>query len=155
MRHQCLTPLRNAAIMPFHCDIEARERKIARRVVLLQIVAALVSACIGYSINGAAGFAAVLSGGGVSVVNGAMLAWRMSRASHYTYDAQHQLKLMYFYTIERFLVVVVLLCLCIAVLKLSPLEFLCGFVVGQMVLSVGRLFLNGFVTEMVANKNVK
>lgn len=142
--------------MPSHFDIEAKEKKIARRVVLLQIVVTLVGACVGYSIKGAPEFAAILSGGGTSVVNGAMLVWRMSQfASRHVCDAQYQLKLMYFYAIERFLVVVVLFCLCIVVLKLSPLVLLGGFVMGQVVLPVGRLFLSGFVTEIMANKNVK
>jgi hypothetical protein len=51
---------------------------------------------------------------------------------------------MYYYAAERFLVVLVLLCLCIAVLKLSPLGLLGGFVIGQAVLPAGRLLLSSF-----------
>ena len=49
---------------------------------------------------------------------------------------------MYFYAAERFLVVVVLLGLCLAALKLSPLAVLGGFVMGQAALLAARLFLN-------------
>ena len=49
---------------------------------------------------------------------------------------------MYFYAAERFLAVVVLLGLCMAVFKLSPLALLGGFVMVQTALLVARLFLN-------------
>jgi hypothetical protein len=154
-QQQCLTPPENAAIITALFDVEAKEKKIARQVVLLQMVVTLIGASIAYSIKGTPQFAiAVLSGGGVAVVNGALLAWRMVRAAlHPAHEAHHQLRLMYFYAAERFLVVVVLLCLCIAVLKLSPLALLGGFVMGQAVLPVGRLFLSSFKTEIVT-KNV-
>jgi len=56
-------------------------------------------------------------------------------------NAHHQLRLMYFYAAERFLVVVVLLLLCMAALKLSPIALLSGFIAGQAVLLVARLLL--------------
>ena len=145
---QCLTPPENAAIIAALLDVEAKEKKIARQVILLQIVATLFGASIAYSIKGTPQFAiAVLSGGGISVVNGVLLAWRMVRAaSHPAHEAHHQLRLMYFYAAERFLVVVVLLCLCIAVLKLSPLALLGGFVMGQAILLAGRFILSSFKT---------
>jgi ATP synthase protein I len=154
-QQQCLTPPENAAIIAAFLDVEAKEKKIARQVNLLQIAVTLIGASIAYSIKGTPQFAiAVLGGGGVSVVNGALLAWRMARAAlHPAHEAHHQLRLMYYYAAERFLVVVVLLCFFIAVLKLLPLALLGGFVMGQAVLSVGRLFLSSFKTEIVT-KNV-
>jgi len=123
---------------------------MARQVVGLQAATALIVAGIVYSLNGTPQVAiAVLSGGLVSVLNGALLAWRMSRAAlhsalevHHPSSAHHQLRLMYFYAAERFLVVVVLLGLCLAALKLSPLAVLGGFVMGQAALLAARLFLN-------------
>lgn len=155
MQQQCLTPPENAAIIITLFDVGAKEKKIARQVILLQMVVTLIGASIAYSIKGTSQFAiAVLSGGGVAVVNGTLLAWRMVRAAlHPAHEAHHQLRLMYFYAAERFLVVIVLLYLCIAVLKLSPLALLGGFVIGQAVLPVGRLFLSSFKTEIVT-KNV-
>lgn len=152
---QCLTHPENAAIIAALFDVEAKEKKLARQVLGLQMVATLVVAGIAYGMKGTPQFAlAVLSGGGVSVVNGALLAWRMSRAALSSIqNAHHQLRLMYFYAAERFLVVVVLLGLCMATLKLSPLALLGGFVIGQAVLLVGRLFLSSFKTEIVT-KNV-
>lgn len=143
---QCLTPPENAAIIAALFDIEAKENKLARQVLGLQVVVTLAITVVAYGIEGTPQFAlAVLSGGGVSVVNGAMLAWRMSRAAlSSVQNAHHQLRLMYFYAAERFLVVVVLLGLCMVALKLSSLALLGGFVMGQAVLLAARLFLIRF-----------
>ena len=147
---QCLTPPESTTIIATLCAVEAGEKRLARQVVGLQAATALVTAGIAYGLNGTPQDAiAVLSGGLVSVLNGALLAWRMSRAAlrfaHEARDpssAHHQFRLMYFYAAERFLVVVVLLGLCLAVLKLSPLAVLGGFVMGQAALLAARLFLN-------------
>jgi ATP synthase protein I len=150
IQQQCLTPSEIAAIIPALLDVEEKERKIARQVVWLQMMVTLTAASIAYSTNGTPQFVlAVISGGGVSVINGAMLAWRMSRSAlHSARDGQDsravhlQLRLLYFYVAERFLVIVVLLGLCMAVLKLSPLALLTGFVMGQFALLSARLLLN-------------
>ena len=140
---ECLTPPVNAAIIAALFDVEAREKRLARQVLGLQIAVTLVLTGIAWGMKGTPQVAlAVLSGGGVSVVNGALLAWRMSRAAlSSVQNAHHQLRLMYFYAAERFLVVVALLGLCLAVLKLSPPALLGGFVMGQAVLLAARLFL--------------
>lgn len=141
---QRLTPPLNAAIIAALFDAETKEKKLARQVVGTQMVVTLVVAGMVYGMKGSPQLAlAVLSGGGVSVVNGALLAWRMSRAALTSVqNAQHQLRLMYFYATERFLVVAVLLGLCMAALKLFPLAVLSGFVMGQAVLLTARLFLS-------------
>jgi F0F1-type ATP synthase assembly protein I len=149
-QQQCLTLSGNAAIIPALFEAEARERKIARQVVWLQILVTLTGASIAYSMKGTPQFAlAVLCGGGVSVANGTLLAWRMSRPAssfaseaHHPLGVTHQLRLLYFYAAERFLVVVTLLSLCMAALKLSPFALLAGFVTGQSVLLVARLLLS-------------
>lgn len=161
LQRQSLTPLENAAIIAALYAAEAREKKLARKVVGFQVAMALIIAGVAYSWNGLPQFAlAVLSGGLVSSVNGALLAWRMSRSvlhsgreAHCSADAHYQLRLMYFYVAERFLVVFVLLGLCMAVLKLLPLAVLGGFVVGQAVLLAAQLILSRFKTETVI-KNV-
>lgn len=149
-QQQCLTPPENAAIIVSLFAVEAREKRLARLVVSLQVGVTLIAAGIAYSLNGTPHYAlAVFCGGLVSVLNGALLAWRMTRASlHSAHEAHHpsgahrQLRLMYFYAAERFLAVVVLLGLCLAVLGLAPLAVLCGFVMGQAALLAARLFLN-------------
>lgn len=129
--------------------METREKRLARQVVGLQVVITLIATGIAYSLNGSLQFALAMLGGGlVSVLNGALLAWRMSRAvlhsAHETHSpsgAHQQLRLMYFYAAERFLVVVALLGLCLVVLKLTPLAVLGGFVMGQAALLAARLIL--------------
>jgi hypothetical protein len=147
VHQQCLTPPENAAIIPALLDVEAKEKKIARQGILLQVVATLIGASIAYGIKGTPQFAiAVLSGGAISVVNAALLAWRMARAAlHPAHEAHHQLRLLYFYAAERYLVVVLLLCICFAVPELSPLALLGGFVMGQALFLAGRLFFRRLV----------
>jgi small-conductance mechanosensitive channel len=147
---QRLTATENTTIIVSLFADEVREKGLARQVVGLQLAVALITAGIAYSVDSASQYAlATLSGGLVSVLNGAMLAWRMSRpVSHSAHEAHHpgrahqQLRLMYFYAAERFLVVVVLLGLCMAALRFSPLAVLGGFVMGQAVLLAARLILN-------------
>jgi hypothetical protein len=146
LQQRSLTPTENAAIILAILDVEAKEKKIARQVILLQMLVTLFGASIAYNIKGTPQFAiAVLGGGGISMVNGVLLAWRMVRAAtHPAHEAHHQLRLMYFYATERFLVVIALLCLSIVVLKLSPLALLGGFVMGQAVFLAGRFILSSF-----------
>jgi hypothetical protein len=148
---QRLTPSKNAAIIPplFEAEAEEKEKRLARQVAVLQIVAMLVAAGIAYSVKGMPQFAiAVLSGGGVSVLNGALLNWRRSRAAALSlaHDAHQQLRLMYFYAAERFFAVIALLGVCLAALDLPPLAVVGGFVTGQVVLIAARLILSKFKT---------
>ncbi|MDP2145025.1 MAG: ATP synthase subunit I [Gallionella sp.] len=140
---QSLTPQKNAAIIRALFDAEVKEKQLARTVVGWQLAGVLAVAGAAYGIGKTPQYAiAVLSGGVVSVLNGALVAWRMSRAAAVSaHDAHLQLRLLYFYAAERFLVVVALLALCMAVLKLSPLAVLGGFVFGQAVLLSARLLL--------------
>jgi hypothetical protein len=149
MPQECLTPPESATIIASLFAVDVREKRLARRVVRLQMAFTLIATVIVYGLSGSLPFAvAVLSGGLISVLNGALLAWRMSRAAlHSVHEAHpsgahHQLRLMYYYAAERFLAVAVLLGLCLVALKLSPLAVLGGFVAGQAVLLAARLFLN-------------
>ncbi|MDD2699654.1 MAG: ATP synthase subunit I [Sideroxydans sp.] len=140
---ECLTPRENAAIIPPLFRAEEQEKKSARQVIMLQTLVTLLTAGVvavwGSSPQNAI---AVLGGGGISILNGALLAWRMSRASQRpVHGAHQQLRLMYFYAAERFLAVVVLLGLVLVVLKDSPLWVIGGFVLGQATLMAARLLL--------------
>lgn len=141
---QSLTPPLNAAIIPALFKAEAQEKRLARKVLGLQVLVALIATgVVAYGWEGSPQYAiAVFGGGGVSVLNGALLAWRMSRAALYpVQDAHQQLRLMYYCAVERFLAVVISLGICMTVLKLLPLGVLSGFVLGQSVLLAARLLL--------------
>ena len=107
---QRLTPPENIAIIAALLEVEAKEKKLARQVVGLQLAITLLVASMVYVISGSPQTAlAALCGGGISVVNGTLLAWRMSRAAlSSVQNAHHQLRFLYFYAAERFLVVVAL-----------------------------------------------
>ncbi|TNC97575.1 MAG: ATP synthase I chain [Gallionellaceae bacterium] len=137
-----LTPPLNAAIIAALVEAEAQEKQQIRRVTGVQLLVAVLAGGVALGVGATPQFAmAVLIGGGVSVLNGAMMAWRMSRANQRSaQDAHLQLRLMYFYAAERFFLVVVSLGLAMAILKL-PLAVLGGFVSGQAALLVARLFL--------------
>ena len=141
---QSLTLPLNAAIIAALFNAEVQEKQMARKILWLQALVVVIAAGItAYSWKSSPQYTiAVLGGGGVSVLNGALLAWRMSRAAKYpNHDAHQQLRLMYFYAAERFLAVVAALGICLAMLKLTPLAVLGGFVLGQAVLLLARLFL--------------
>jgi hypothetical protein len=156
-QQQSLTPPENAAIIPAVLDVEVEEIKKTRQVVGLQMAVTLAVTGVAYSTGGGPQLAlAVLSGGSVSIINGVLLAWRLSRSvsctvneAHQSLDAQLQLRRLYFYAAERFLVVVALLGLCMAALKLPSPAVLAGFVMGQAVMMLARIFLNKFKTEIV------
>jgi hypothetical protein len=137
-----LTSPVNAAIIAALLEAEAEEKQQTWRVAQMQILVILIASAIAYGIKATPQFAvAVLSGGGVAVLNSVLIAWRMSQADRRsTHDAQLQLRLLYFYATERFILVVVLLGVSIVILKL-PLIVLGGFVLGQAVLLSARLFL--------------
>ncbi len=144
VQQESLTPPLNAAIIATLLKAEVKEKKIAVDLLWLQVIVSLIAAGItAYISKNSQQFAiAVLCGGGVSVLNSALIAWRMTRATlHSNHDAHQQLRLLYFYTIERFASVVLLLGICLLVVKLEPLAVLSGFVLGQTVLLLGRLIL--------------
>jgi len=137
-----LTPPLNVAIISALAEAEAKEKQQMRRVTGVQLLVSVTAGGAALGVGATPQLAiAVLIGGGVSVLNGAMMAWRMSRANNRSaHDAHLQLRLMYFYTTERFFLVVVSLGLAMAILKL-PLAVLGGFVLGQAALMAARLFL--------------
>lgn len=140
---ESLTPPLNAAIIAALFRAEVQEQKLARRIIGVQFLVILAAAGAAYGWESSPKYAiAVLGGGGASVLNGILQAWRMSRASsNPSCDAHQQLRLMYFYAAERFLAVVTTLGICLAVLKFSPLAVVCGFALGQATLIAARLLL--------------
>lgn len=154
-RCQSLTPQEIAVIMPELLRDEANENKKARKIAWMQFVMTLVSAGATYGATGSKQLAiAVVWGGLISVTNSAILAWRMGHSTVQTaLSPQYQVRLLYFYAAERFVVVVALLCLCMAALRLSPSGLIGGFLVIQGLQLIGRWLMGSFKTG-VKTKNV-
>jgi hypothetical protein len=123
-------------------DAEFKEKQVAWRVVGVQALGILVLMMVVWLVvRQPQVVVAVGSGGAVSVLNGILLAWRMSRSVRLSIPDVHlQLRLMYYYAAERFLVAMLLLAVCLVALKLPPLAMMGGFVVGQVLFLVARLF---------------
>lgn len=139
---ESLTPPLNAAIIAKLLIVEDKEKKLAKGLLWLQAAVTLIATGITayFSKNSQQIAIAVLCGGGVSILNNALLTWTMTRAALYSnHDAHQQLRLLYFYAIERFLVTVLLLAICLVVIRFAPLAVIGGFVLGQTVLLLARL----------------
>lgn len=141
-QHESLTPQAKVAIIAPLKESIAQEKKQIRRLIASQLVLASAVAGICHGLGATPQISmAVLIGGGVSVLNSLILAWRMARsAGRTTHDAQLQLRLMFFFAAERFLLVMLLLGLAMALTK-YPLAVLGGFVSGQAVMILARLCL--------------
>lgn len=129
--------------MPPLFNTDSQEKTLAGKVIWFQIIITLVASGAANSWESSQQYAIpILGGGGVSVLIGVLLAWRMNRRfPHPANDARQQLTQMYFYAAERFLAVIALLGICLIVLKLSPLAVVIGFVLGQIALVMGWLFI--------------
>jgi len=98
-----------------------------RQLTFLGIFVGL-AAGIALYFNGSAGVAAVLFGGGITVINVLLQHWYMRRAKRQARaDAEHNLRLMMSCAIQRFIATVVLFALGMGALKLPPLAVIGGF----------------------------
>ena len=147
-----LTPLAIAANMPALYEGLEREKQIARRVVQFQMLSALLAFVISYyAFESITVAISLFCGATVSLVNGTLLAFRMTGSDkakkQYCLDfndAGLQLRKLYFFAVERFIVVVTLLSLCMVILKVTALAVLSGFVLGQVTLFTAQILLSRF-----------
>lgn len=95
---------------------------------VIVIVAMLGGAWQGWTVAGA-----LLYGGGVALLNAAMLVWRWHRGRRdYHCDGERHLKSFHRSFLERFFVVAILLATGLGALSLAALPLLTGFIVGQL-----------------------
>lgn len=140
--HDSLTPQAKAAIIAPLKQSAAQEKQQTGRLIATQFSLICAMSILSYGFSVAPKICLALwSGGGISILNSCLLAWRMSRADkHAPLDAQQQLRLLFFYAAERFLLVMLLLALAMALSRL-PLAVIGGFVAGQAVMIITRLYL--------------
>ena len=97
--HERLTPRENAAIIPPPDIVPAQEKEKNRQLITLQLVAvsAIAAGCLGYGATPQESIA-VWGGGGVSIFNSWLIAWRIKRANRQALrNAQLQLRLLFFF----------------------------------------------------------
>ncbi len=103
------------------------------RTAELQIVISVVAGVLGYVLQGEAVAKAALYGGAVALMSTLLLLWRMRRSNREMLLEAHQhLWLFYRSSLERFLVVCVLLALGMGPFNLVPVVVLIGFVASQL-----------------------
>ncbi|MBT8116662.1 MAG: ATP synthase subunit I [Gammaproteobacteria bacterium] len=106
-----------------------------RKLAALQLTLILVTSVLFYWWNGAGAAVATLFGGGIAMVNVALLLWRRTRAERgRAMSAGESMRLLYRSALERFIAVIALFALGMGVLKLYAPALLTGFIVGQLAL---------------------
>lgn len=117
----------------------------ALHVVGIQAIVAITSATAAYFLDDPLAAKSVLFGSSASLSNGLMLAWHIRERL----DAGHRepaahLRAMYRASLERYVVVALLLVAGLRFLGFEPLYVLAGFVAGQVGLVAARMLRNGF-----------
>jgi ATP synthase protein I len=106
-----------------------------RKLAALQLTLVMVTTVLFYLWSGAGAAVSTLFGGGIAMVNMALLLWRRERAERgRAMSAGESIRLLYRSALERFIAVIALFALGMGVLKLYAPALLTGFVVGQLAL---------------------
>ncbi|MBY0579066.1 MAG: ATP synthase subunit I [Burkholderiales bacterium] len=116
----------------------------AFRVVGIQIIIAIISATTAYFLDNPLAAKSVLWGAFASLANGLMLAWNIGERFDANRSPGTHLGAMYRSSIERYIVVMLLLVAGLRLLGLAPLYVVAGFVAGQVGFVAARLLMNGF-----------
>lgn len=115
------------------------------RIMGIQIIVAIISATAAYFLDNPLAAKSVLWGSFASLANGLMLAWKIREKLDVTKRSPGEhLGAMYRSSLERYVVVILLLAVGLRLMGLAPLYVVAGFVAGQVALVVARLLMNGF-----------
>ncbi len=114
----------------------------AFRVVGIQIIVAITSAITAYFLVNFHAAESIIWGAIASMTNSSMLEWRI-REKVGERSAGDHLKSIYLASLERYVVVGMMLVTGLKFLGLAPLLVVAGFVVGQVGMIAARLLLNG------------
>lgn len=106
-----------------------------RKLAALQLTLVMATSVLFYLWNGAFAAASTGFGGGIAMINIALLLWRRDRVDRgRALSAGESIRLLYRSMLERFIAVIVLFWLGMGVLELFAPALLAGFVVGQLAL---------------------
>lgn len=115
-------------------------RKTLRRLVTIQLF--LVLACAGIFLGVKGGFEAISAvyGGGIALLSTLISAWRLLRATEAaSRDARSGMAELYIGAAVRFVLVLGLMAVGMAVLKLNPLAVILGFAAAQVGYTFNRV----------------
>lgn len=113
----------------------------ASRVASLQAVAAVFNASLLLLLLGRDAATASFFGGVAAMANTLFLAWGMRAAMRRpAQDARQELSWLVRSSMERFLMVALLIVAGLSWLKLMPVPLLIGFVLGQLTLVISTIF---------------
>ncbi len=113
----------------------------AYRVVGVQAVTVILGASLLFFWLGRNVAVAAFFGGAVAVANALFLVWCMrAGAQRPVQDARQELAWLVRFSMERFLMVALLVVAGLGWLKLMPVPLLIGFVLGQLTLAVSTIF---------------
>ena len=114
------------------------------RIIRLQALVASAGAGLSYVLLNASAAGAVLYGGAAALANTLFWLWRIRQSERRPFlNVQQSLRSLYRASLERFLVVSVLLVAGMGVLGLMPLAVLAGFVLGQLTLIISPILMRG------------
>lgn len=113
----------------------------AYRVVSLQAVSVVFATSLLFFLLGKEGAKAGFFGGAVAVANALFLVWCLrAGAQRPVQGARQELAWLVRFSMERFLMVALLIVAGLGWLKLMPAPLLIGFVLGQLTLVVSTIF---------------
>lgn len=106
---------------------------------VLQVLAVVIGSVFVYAMLGPRDALAACYGGATALANTLFIVWRMRQSQRAVeLDAFRQLRSLYRSSMERFIVVGVLLAIGMGVLHLAGLPLIAGFVFGQVSLMVSQ-----------------
>ncbi|MGB5259076.1 MAG: ATP synthase subunit I [Gammaproteobacteria bacterium] len=106
-----------------------------RKLAVVQLALVTATSVLFYVWIDATAAAASLFGGGIAMVNVALLLWRRDRADRgRALSAGESIRLLYRSALERFFAVIALFALGLGALELYAPALLAGFIVGQLAL---------------------
>lgn len=137
-----LTAKEKAAIIPQLSAGKRMEMRQAMQLLGMQALAMLLGAMLVGIVQGAHQAAAFFGGGLVAILNVLMLHWRSVTFRAEVLSAASQLKMLYYYAIERIALVMLVLAVLMVLAVGAHIWVLAGFVAGQGFMLVGRLWIN-------------
>ena len=121
------------------CGVQ-RHQKSACKIILQQSLIAITATAVSYFAYDAIAARGVLFGFAVAIANTVMIVWRMWQSEQALHqDAHKYLSMFYRSSLERLVLVAILLAAGMGLIGLHPLAVTAGFALGQLTLIVSQI----------------